>query len=101
LLTEEQVAHVRAQIWNAVLTGEQIKARTGNIRVDTYLKQLEVPHMENAAAAEVDWFKRKITPYLRDLGSVVGSAAGAAGAYALGARSGTGVRAGGGRGLRR
>jgi hypothetical protein len=83
-LTRAQTALVKEELLNAVLTGRQIEARTGNIRVDTHLKELEVPHMENAAEAEKSWFKREVSPYLGDVGKAVGSTASAVGAYALG-----------------
>lgn len=74
LLTEEEVAHVRAQILNAHHTGEKIKAETGNIKVDTLLKNLEVPHARNMSRAEESWWKQNVSPYLRDVGEVTGAA---------------------------
>lgn len=99
LLTEEQVAHVRVQIWNALLEGDRIKASTGVLRVDEWLKRLEVPHAQNMANAEKSWLKREVSPYLRDLGAVAGAAAAGVGAYA-GARGGRGLRPGPGPGAR-
>lgn len=101
-LTEEEIIMVIREIEVAIAQERRIRAETGNVEVDTLLKQLEVPRMINWSEAEKSWFKREISPYLRDVGSVVGSAAGAAGAYALGARGarGVGLRPGRGPGLR-
>lgn len=86
-----QVKRTIEEVINAIFTGERIKAETGVLKVDEYLKRLEVPHMVNASEAEKSWFKREISPYLRDVGAVAGAAAAGVGAYA-GARGGRGIR---------
>lgn len=77
-LTKEQIVKVRKETINAVLTGEQIEARTGNIRVDTELAKLDIPRAKNVSAAEESWWKQNVAPYLGDVGSVTGSAVGVA-----------------------
>lgn len=76
-LTEAEKDLVRQKIKNAVDEGENIRAHTGNIKVDTVLKHLDVPKARNEAAAESSAFKREVSPYLGDVGRVVSSGASA------------------------
>lgn len=88
-LTRAETIHVKQLALNAALTNTKIVAETGKIKVDTLLAELEVPHAKNMAAAEESWFKREISPYLRDVGAAAGAAAAGVGAY-VGARGGRG-----------
>lgn len=73
LFTEEQVALARESIRNAVLTGENIKANTGNTKLDSMLMELDLPRARNMAESEKSWFKREVSPYLGDVRSGAGS----------------------------
>lgn len=66
-LTRAETEQVYAHIKNAVLTGEQIKANTQNIKVNTVLHQLAVPHARNMADSESSWWKQNVAPYLPDV----------------------------------
>lgn len=64
-LTQANTALVKQQAANAVLTGQQIVAQTGNFKADLLLKQiqvdmtaLKVPGAINAAAAADSWIGR-------------------------------------------
>lgn len=61
-------------IENARRTGKLIEANTGNVRVDTLLKNLEVPGARNEAEAQGSWWKRTISPYIKDAGALANSA---------------------------
>lgn len=99
-LSHYEALLVEEKIGVAIRTGENIEADTGIKKVDKVLRELEVPHARNLSAAESSWFKREISPYLRDVGAVAGAVASGVGAYA-GARAAGGVRRGpGGQGVR-
>lgn len=66
-LTERQTQLVAEQVLNAFDTGGKIRAETGNILVDTKLRELEIPHMKNMSESEESWWKKNVSPYLRDL----------------------------------
>jgi hypothetical protein len=67
--------------------------KRGLTQVEIQAALLELPHLRNMSAAESSWFKREVSPYLKDVGEVVGTATSAAGAY-VGARVGRGGRGG-------
>lgn len=77
-LTEAETSRVLADIPNVVLRGGQIRADTANANANAALRNLEIPGAKNRAEAESSWFKREVSPYLGDLGSITGSAARAA-----------------------
>lgn len=75
-LSEQETRLVYQQVKNAILTGEQIQANTGNIKVDTALKQLQIPEATNKAEAQKmwEWYMRNIRPFADDAGTAVNSA---------------------------
>lgn len=77
-LTDAEKRLVDERIKNAVDTGENIRADTGNIKVDTILKELDVPRARNMAEAQKSTYMREIAPYTGELGKITGSAADAA-----------------------
>lgn len=76
-LTRAQVAQVKAETINAFLNGERIKASTGNIQVDTQLRQLDVPRMRNEAASQQSHPRlyQDVLPFVGSVAKGVGSAA--------------------------
>jgi len=66
-LTRAEVDLAREKIENAIQENKHIIAKTGNVKVDTVLKQLEVPLARNLARAEESAFKENYSPFLRDI----------------------------------
>lgn len=66
-LTRAEEDMVREQIKNVPLQGDRIRADTGNVKVDTLLKQLDVPRARNVERAQGDWWMRTVSPYLNDV----------------------------------
>ncbi|AXH75590.1 MAG: DNA pilot protein [Microviridae sp.] len=82
-LTRAELALLKEQIGSTLESGRQHAASTGNIKVDTILKRLDIPKAANEAAAESGkgvggWIKRNISPFVRDISGVASSAASAA-----------------------
>lgn len=75
-LTREQEAHVREEIKNAIEQRRRIRADTRWHNANAVLAELERYRAQNEAAAEQTGWKENVSPYLRDLGSVSGSAYG-------------------------
>lgn len=73
-LTREEIEKVRQEVKNAILQGEQIKANTANTKVDTVLRNLEIPLAKNLAEAEKTGWKRDVAPFLNDVGKITNSA---------------------------
>lgn len=73
-LTHSQEQQVKQAIENAIKDGHRIDAHTGNIRVDTELANLRIPHATNLAEAEKSGFKKYVSPFLDDAGKVANSA---------------------------
>lgn len=75
-LSEQETRLVFQQVRNAILTGEQIKANTGNIKVDTALKELQIPEASNKAEAQKmwQWYMQNIRPFADDAATAVNSA---------------------------
>lgn len=63
-LNEEQQRLVREQIRNAVEENKRIIAQTGNVAVDTVLKQLSIPKAQNEARAQQTWWQETIAPHV-------------------------------------
>jgi hypothetical protein len=89
LLDKQSLESVSRRVLNEGSLDVQ-KAQIGNLSADTRftntrntLSGLDVNRARNESEAEESWFKRKISPYLRDIGSVAGSAASAGRAYRL------------------
>lgn len=66
-LTREETKLARERILNAVEERKLTIEKTGNTRVDTVLKQLEVPLARNLARAEESGWKENYSPFLRDV----------------------------------
>lgn len=73
---------VLQNIKNAIRTGENIEANTANTKVNTVLRQLDVPEARNKAAAQNSWYMKNVMPYTGEAVKI-GSAA-AALRYGLG-----------------
>lgn len=69
-LTRAEVVLVKANILNAALTGKNIEANTRNTRANAALAELDIPRARNMAEAEKSYFKREISPYLKDAGTI-------------------------------
>lgn len=74
-LTKQEQELMVQTIKNSKSQGDLINANTGNVRVDTVLKNLEVPRARNEAEAEKSWFKKEVSPYTKDIGTITHSAA--------------------------
>lgn len=68
-LSEQQTRLVYRQVANAILEGERIQANTGNIKVDTMLKNLQLPEAHNKAEAQKmwQWYMQHIRPFSDDV----------------------------------
>lgn len=73
-LNETEQRLVQEQIRNAVKEGHRIEASTGNIKVDTVLRQLDVPEAQNKAAAQSSGYMKYIAPYTGEIGKLIHSA---------------------------
>lgn len=69
-LTRAETDLARERIKNAIEENKLTIEKTGNTKVDTLLKQLEVPLARNLAKAEGTWFKENVSPFLPDFGRV-------------------------------
>ncbi|QKI28923.1 VP2 [Kummerowia striata gokushovirus] len=67
-LTRAETRKVLEEVINAVLTGERIKAETANVKVNTALHNLAIPHAKNMSEAEKTWWMQNVAPFLRSLG---------------------------------
>jgi len=65
----------------------EMAARAAELQVTAKLRNLEVPEALNNAIRQGDWWKQVVSPYLKDVGAVVGAGAAAAGGYAGAARA--------------
>lgn len=81
-LSREQTEVAKQEVINAFLRGQEIHARTGNIKADTLLKQLEVPGAQNVAEHERKYsgWAVNVRPFGRDLSAITNSAQDAASA---------------------
>lgn len=66
---------------------QAIHAEALKLKAEATLRGLEIPESVNQAIRQGDWWKRIVTPYLKDLGAVVGAGAAAVGGYAGAARA--------------
>lgn len=74
ILTEEEAAKVRTLIWNNNITYEILKAELGTAKADAVIRNLEIPHARNLSEAEKTEFKKRVSPYLRDVETISGAA---------------------------
>lgn len=74
-LNDEQRKLVTQEIKNAVEENRRIIAQTGNIKVDTVLRELDIPKAKNEAAAQASEYMKNIAPYTGELGKLTNSAA--------------------------
>jgi hypothetical protein len=88
-LTEQQTKTSESLNWLQRQHKLESEAREANYRADTNwtgvkarLSHYELNHARNESNAEESWFKRKVSPYLRDVGSIMSSASAAARARA-------------------
>lgn len=81
-LSREQTERAKQEVINAFLHGREIDARTGNIKADTLLKQLEVPGARNEAKHQekYEWWNVNVRPFGQDLSRFTNSAQDAASA---------------------
>ena len=77
-LTAAQRERTMQEINNAIDQGRQIRATTGNIELDTKLRELTTQKSVNEAEAAKSWWMRNIAPYLPSILQGTSSASGAA-----------------------
>ena len=65
-LTKAERARVLELVQNAVEERKRIVADTGNIRIDTVLKQLSEQGARNMSEAQKTWWMRNVAPFLPD-----------------------------------
>jgi len=85
-----ELDRIKADTLRLLSEGERIDAQKLLTRVETTLAQYQIPLARNLADAESSMWKQKVAPYLKDAGSVVGSAVQAA--TGLGLRAARSVR---------
>lgn len=75
-LNVQQTRKIFEEVKNAILEGKRIEAHTGNIKIDTLLKGLEIPEATNKAEAQKkwEWYMRNIRPFSDDVSGAVNSA---------------------------
>lgn len=66
-LTKAETERTMELIRNAVEERKRIQASTGNIKIDTVLKQLSEQAARNMNEAQKSWWMRNVSPYLPDV----------------------------------
>lgn len=83
-MSESQIRALAAKYDLATLNDRVLTAaaEARNIAAQATLRGLEIPEALNNAIRQGDWWKQVVTPYVREIGTIVGAGAAAAGGYA-------------------
>ncbi|AXH75343.1 MAG: DNA pilot protein [Microviridae sp.] len=80
---DEQTTKNATKTFDSIVLDNALKSGTlqsniSSAKSGAQLRALDIPKAQNEAGAQDSWWKRNISPYLHDIGSVTGSAASAA-----------------------